>query len=146
MNAGGFSGSGSAAAFAVQLGAAGPYVGRRPAEVVLPGGGRVLTYAPATPQQFEFKWGPARHCADGLQANRDTAGSLAAPQSGEVLAYPSTAFTQSWNIQRAATTAIALRSVRLYRGGGCEIRLARGCPQHAFQHCWPAFTNGRHRA
>jgi hypothetical protein len=55
MNAGGFSGSGSAAAVAVQLGAAGPYAGRRPAEVVLLGAGRVRTYAPATPQQFEFK-------------------------------------------------------------------------------------------
>ncbi len=58
MNAGGFSGSASSAAFAVELGAAGPFVGRRPAEVVLLGAGRVLTYAPVTPQQFEFKWGP----------------------------------------------------------------------------------------
>src|SRR5262249_54205102 len=58
MNAGGFSGSGSSAAFAVELGAAGPYVGRQPAEVVLLGAGRVVTYGPVTPQQFEFKWGP----------------------------------------------------------------------------------------
>ena len=58
VNAGGFSGIGSSAAFAVELAAAGPYVGRRPAEAVLLGGGRVVTYAPATPQQFEFKWGP----------------------------------------------------------------------------------------
>jgi hypothetical protein len=58
MNAGGFSSSRSSAAFAVQLGAAGPYVGRRPAEAVLLGGSRVVTYAPATPQQFIFEWGP----------------------------------------------------------------------------------------
>ncbi len=58
VNAGGFSGSGSSAAFAVEFGAAGPFVGRRPAEVVLLDGGRVVTYAPVTTQQFEFKWGP----------------------------------------------------------------------------------------
>ncbi len=57
-SAGGFSGSGSSAAFAVELGAAGPFMGGRPAEVVMLGGGRVVTYAPATPQQFEFGWGP----------------------------------------------------------------------------------------
>lgn len=58
MNAGGFSGSGTAAAFAVELAAAGPFVGRQPAEVMLLGAGRVVTYAPVTSQQFEFKWGP----------------------------------------------------------------------------------------
>ena len=61
MNAGGFSGSGSSAAFAVELAAAGPFVGRHPAEAVLLGTGRVVTYAPVTIQQFEFRWGP-----DGL--------------------------------------------------------------------------------
>jgi hypothetical protein len=61
MNAGGFSDSRPSAPFAVQLGARGPFVGRQPAEVVLLGRGRVVTYAPPTPQQFEFSWGP-----DGL--------------------------------------------------------------------------------
>ena len=26
-----------------------------------------------------------------------------------------------------------------------RFELARGCPQHAFQQCWPPFTNGRYR-
>ena len=26
-----------------------------------------------------------------------------------------------------------------------RFELARGCPQHAFQHCWPAFTMVRRR-
>jgi hypothetical protein len=58
MNPGGFSGSRSSAAFAVELAAAGPFVGRHPAEAVLLGAGHVVTYAPVTKQQFEFKWGP----------------------------------------------------------------------------------------
>jgi hypothetical protein len=61
MTAGGFSGTGPAPAFAVALGAAGPFMGRQPAELVLLGGRRVASYRPATPQQFEFDWGP-----DGL--------------------------------------------------------------------------------
>jgi hypothetical protein len=34
--------------------------------------------------------------------------------------------------------------VRVAEDGRFE--LARGCPQHAFQQCWPAFTNVRHRS
>ena len=26
-----------------------------------------------------------------------------------------------------------------------RFELLRGCPQHAFQQCWPAFTEVRHR-
>jgi hypothetical protein len=26
-----------------------------------------------------------------------------------------------------------------------RFELARGCPQHAFQQCWPVFTGVRHR-
>jgi len=55
---GGFSGSGSSAAFAVGLAATGPYFGKSPAVVVMLGGGRVVTYSPPTPQQFTFAWGP----------------------------------------------------------------------------------------
>jgi len=58
MNAGGFSDSQPSASFAVQLGGAGPFVGRQPAELVLLGAGRMVTYAPPTPQQFQFSWGP----------------------------------------------------------------------------------------
>ena len=27
-----------------------------------------------------------------------------------------------------------------------RFELLRGCPQHAFQHCWPVFTAGRDRS
>ena len=27
-----------------------------------------------------------------------------------------------------------------------RFELARGCPQHAFQHCWPAFASDRRRS
>src|SRR5262249_10211346 len=56
---------------------------RRPAEVVLLGAGRVRTYAPATPQQFEFKWGPSglfliqTGAGDGPGSWKTYAGSIA---------------------------------------------------------------------
>jgi len=98
------------------------------------------------------------------------------------------ALATSWSLgaerPTGATTAIALRSVRLYLWafytdirrmnettnettqsaspgrtddlGLCiawsevaedaRFELARGCPQHAFQQCWPAFTGVRHRS
>ncbi len=58
MTGEGFSGTGTSAALAVTLAAAGPLGGSRPVEVILAGAGRPVTYAPATPQQFEFSWGP----------------------------------------------------------------------------------------
>jgi hypothetical protein len=54
----GFSASGTSAALAITLAARGPFGGARPAEVIMTGAGRLVTYAPATPQQFEFSWGP----------------------------------------------------------------------------------------
>ncbi len=93
MNAGGFSGSGSSAAFAVELGAAGPFVGRQPAEVVLLGAGRVLTYAPVTPQQFEFKWGPRglfliqTGAGDGPRSWKAYAGSIHSDRLAQPVPY-----------------------------------------------------------
>jgi hypothetical protein len=59
-NANGFSGSGPSPALAIALGAAGPFMGKQPAEVVLLAGGRAVAYAPAAQksQQLEFTWGP----------------------------------------------------------------------------------------
>ncbi len=51
----GFSTVGTSAALAITLAAQGP---SRPAEVIRTGAGRLATYAPTTPQQFEFSWGP----------------------------------------------------------------------------------------
>jgi len=58
LTGGGFSTVGPYAALAITLAARGPFEGTRPAEVIMTGTGRVFTYAPPTPQQFEFSWGP----------------------------------------------------------------------------------------
>jgi hypothetical protein len=42
----------------VALAGPGPFLGSRPAEVILTGTGRPIAYAPKTPQQLEFRWGP----------------------------------------------------------------------------------------
>ena len=54
----GFSAVGTSGALAITLAVRGPFGGARPAEVIRTGAGRLVTYAPATPQQFEFSWGP----------------------------------------------------------------------------------------
>jgi hypothetical protein len=54
----GFSGPGPSAALAITVAARGQFGGARPAEVIMTGTGRILTYAPPAPQQFEFSWGP----------------------------------------------------------------------------------------
>src|SRR6266567_332201 len=82
MTGEGFSGTGTSAALAVTLAAAGPLGGSRPVEVILAGAGRPVTYAPATPQQFEFSWGPG-----GLQPARH-GGRAAGQQRGDLPAHP----------------------------------------------------------
>jgi hypothetical protein len=59
-SADGFSGSGPSPALAVAVGAAGPFMGKQTAEVVLLGGGRAVAYTPGTEkrQQLKFTWGP----------------------------------------------------------------------------------------
>jgi hypothetical protein len=56
----GFSGPGPSAALAITVAAPGLYGGSRPAEVIMTGTGRLLTYAPPVPRhvQLEFSWGP----------------------------------------------------------------------------------------
>ena len=57
MTSQGFSDTGISSALAITLSARGRYGGARPAEIIMTRTGRLLTYAPPTPQQFEFSWG-----------------------------------------------------------------------------------------
>jgi hypothetical protein len=49
-----------------------------------------------------------------------------------------------WDVARPATL-IQARRRRSAVAEDARFELARGCPQHAFQQCWPPFTIVRHR-